>query len=364
MALRLSIGQINQAAKGDNDLRETLTGIYNELAALHQQTGSSPIQKVDRAPAGYNPPPPVSSFSVVGANGQFQISIMLPQQSAGSQAPKNAANAPIWQELSSSPAAEFTSEVQTYPLSTNTSFVFSNPGATLYWRLRSSYDQRTWTGYRRLANPVSSGLASSAASNPNLSLNQSNFATIDSIANGAAATVRIYGPGGPGTSWTRILGSRSEVIPGGTILGAAYGANLYIAWDGDRYQAKSILTETFPDGWVPVGRVSVIANGAGLVLPVFKAVVASGAVVALEIVSAGNGMTAPPAVTITDSSGTGASAQTAIEAGKVVGVTVTNAGSGYSSSPAVSASGGVAGGTGGGGGPTGGNGGRLYGETE
>ncbi len=80
MALKLNIGQINSAAKGNNDLRETLTGIYNELLGVHQQIGSAPIQKVDTAPAFSGPPPP-SQLSVSGANGQFPVSITLPQSS-------------------------------------------------------------------------------------------------------------------------------------------------------------------------------------------------------------------------------------------------------------------------------------------
>ena len=107
-----------------------------------------------------------------------------------------------------------------------------------------------------------------------------------------------------------------------------------------------------------------IANGAGLVLPTFKAIVSSGAIVAIQILTAGNGMTANPIITITDSSGSGATGRPRTESGgSATGVTVTNAGSGYSSSPTVTASGGVATGSGGGGGPQGSNGGRLYGLT-
>ena len=256
--------------------------------------------------------------------------------------------------------ANFVSGVTTYPASTNTSYVLPNPGATLYWRLRSSYDQQNWSSYLVQPGAVSSGLMSSAAIASNLGLNQSNYATVDSVADGSRATVRAYGPGGVGTSWTSILGSSSRVIPSGTMMNIAYGSNGFVVWDGQKYQLKPQLAQTFPDTWVPVGKISVIANGSGLVLPVIHAVVTGGAIVAYQIVNPGNGLTAAPTLTITDSSGSGATATAVVSAGAVTQVNPGSAGSGYSSSPTVTASGGVSGGAAGGGGATGNNGGRLY----
>lgn len=364
MALKLNLSQINSASGNNQAMRETLTGIYHELQNVYARTGGGPIQKIDSGSGAagkvFQAPPPPSQLTVTGANGCFLASIALPQSASGSSAPQNAANAPIYQQLSSSPTADFSSGVTTYPVSTATSFVFPNPGQTLYWRLRSSWDQKNWNSYVALPGPVSSGKQSSAATDKNLSLNQSNFATIDSVAAGAAATIRIYGSGGPGSSWARVVGTGSQTIPGGTVANIAYGANLYVAWDGAQYQAKPALTQTFPDGWIPVGKVSVIANGTGLVLPTFKPIVSGGAVIAIQIVSAGNGLTAAPTLTITDSSGTGATAVCTVSAGSVNGASITNSGSGYSASPSIAASGGVATGAGGGGGPQGNNGGRLY----
>ena len=231
---------------------------------------------------------------------------------------------------------------------------------TLYWRLRSSYNQQNWSSYIAQPGAVSSGLMSSAATASNLSLNQSNYATVDSVANGSTATVRVYGSGGVGTSWTSILGNSSKVIASGTILNVAYATNGFVVWDGQKYQLKPQLAQTFPDTWVPVGKISVIANASGLVLPVIHAVVTGGAIVAYQIINPGNGLTAAPTLTITDSSGSGATATAVVAAGAVTQVTPGSAGSGYSSTPTVTASGGVSGGVTGGGGATGNNGGRLY----
>jgi hypothetical protein len=201
---------------------------------------------------------------------------------------------------------------------------------------------------------------SSAAAGNNLSLNQSNYATVDSVAAGSTATVRVYGSGGVGTSWTSILGNGSKVIAAGTILNVPYAASGFVVWDGQKYQLKPQLAQTFPDTWVPVGKVSVIANASGLVLPVINAVVTGGAIVAYQITNPGNGLTAAPALTITDSTGSGATATAVVTAGSVTQVTPGSAGSGYSGTPTVTASGGVSGGAAGGGGATGDNGGRLY----
>ena len=349
MALSVNLAQINAAAKGNSDLRETLTSIHLALQSVYAQTGSAPLAKVDTRAANFTAPPGPSQLSVSGANGSFSVSI------------SNATGTPTYNELSSSPVANFASGVTVYPVSTNTSYVFPNPGATLYWRLRSSYNQQNWSSYLVQPGAVSSGLVSSAAAGSNLSLNQSNYATVDSVANGSTATVRVYGSGGTGTAWASVLGASSKVIPSGTIMNVPYAANGFVVWDGQKYQMKPQLSQTFPDTWVPVGKVSVIANASGLVLPVIHAVVVTGgAIVAYQIVNPGNGLTSAPLLTITDSSGSGATATTVVSAGAVTQVLPGSAGSGYSSTPTVTATGGVSGGATGGGGASGNNGGRLY----
>ena len=348
MALSVNLAQINSAAKGNNDLRETLTGIHLALQSLYAQTGSAPLAKVDTSATNFTSPPAVSQFTVTGANGNFSVAIT------------NSSKTPTYQELSSSTAADFTSSVTSYPVSTNTSYVFPNPGATLYWRLRSSFNQQDWSSYSVQSGSVSAGLVSSSASGSNLSLNQSNYATVDSVADGSTATVRVYGSGGVGTSWASLVGTTSKVIPAGTIANVAYGTNGYVAWDGQAYQVKPQLAQTFPDTWVPVGKVSVIANGNGLSLPTIKAVVVNNSIVAYDITDAGNGLTTAPVLTITDTSGSGATATAVVNSGSVTQVIPGSAGSNYSSTPTVTPSGGVSGGTAGGGGATGDNGGRLY----
>ena len=352
MALKVNLAQITAAARGNSDLRETLTAIHLSLNALYAQTGSAPLTRIDTTTVAFTPPPPAARLAVTGANGSFTVALTPTANTTRA--------VPTYQQISSSPAADFSTSITSYPVSTNTAYTFQNPGATLYWRVRSSYNQQQWSSYYTLPGAVASGLMSSAATASNLALNQSNYATVDSVAAGASASVRIYGSGGVGTAWASVLGSNSKLIPAGTILNVAYAANGYVVWDGQKYQLKPQLAQTFPDTWVPVGKVSVIANAAGLVLPVIHAVVTGGAIVAYQIVNPGNGLTSAPLLTISDSSGSGATATAVVAAGAVTQVTPGSAGSGYSSTPTVTASGGVSGGAAGGGGATGNNGGRLY----
>src|SRR4029079_6010167 len=62
----------------------------------------------------------------------------------------------------------------------------------------------------------------------------------------------------------------------------------------------------------------------------------NGFVVGITVTAGGAGYTVAPAVTITDTTGSGASATAHVSGGAVTSITINNAGSGYSSSPAVS----------------------------
>ncbi len=45
MALKVNLAQINSAARGNSDLRETLTGIHLALQSLYAQTGTAPLDE-------------------------------------------------------------------------------------------------------------------------------------------------------------------------------------------------------------------------------------------------------------------------------------------------------------------------------
>ena len=72
MALSVNLAQINSAAKGNNDLRETLTSIHLALQGIYANTGTAPLAKVDTNAANFTAPPAASQLAVSGANGSFR----------------------------------------------------------------------------------------------------------------------------------------------------------------------------------------------------------------------------------------------------------------------------------------------------
>jgi hypothetical protein len=366
MSLQLSQAQINAAPSNATALRETLAAIKNEIDGINSHVGRSTLKKVDVNTPTQVATPPQAQFVVTGEHGVYHVEITNPQnqqaavpRQVGTVQNQNSPNSTLYHEISSSPVADFSNGVTVYPITSNTHTNISLPGETLYWRLRSSYDGATWNSYQVQDAAVYSGLVGSDITTPNVPLNQTNFATVDSVAAGGTASVRVYGPGGVGTGYTRQVGAHTSPRPSGTILGMTYGTDQFVAYDGTQFQVQNTLAGVLPDTWEPVGKVSIIGNGAGLVLPTIKAVVTGGAIVGYQIINPGNGLTAAPTLTITDTTGTGATATCQVEAGQVVSVTPGNVGQNYSSTPTVTPSGGVSAGTGGGGGAAGGNGGRL-----
>jgi hypothetical protein len=374
---QLNDGTIEAAANGNPNLRFVLKAIFRMTQQNNVQTGQAPLAKLDSLPPTFNQPPNPAQFNVVGQDGNFNVAITNPQftnaltpllkQSQFAGTP-NLQQAQIYHELSSSATPQFDTSggVVTYPASTATSYVFPSPNQTLYWRLRSSYDQKKWNSYQMFQSKngviaaVSSGAMSSASSVNNLMLNQSNFANIDSVVAGAHSNVRIYNSiSGPNHNWVRAVGNTTEVLPAGTIINVTYGTNPFVAFDGEQYQLKPQMPQTFTDHWKPVGRVSVLANGGAFALPVLNPVIVSGHIVGATF-TAGNGLTAAPSLTVFDSGGgAGAVLQAQILNGALTGVIVLNPGGGYTGATIITAAGGVLA-FGGGGGPTGFNGGRIY----
>ena len=86
MALSVNLAQINSAAKGNSDLRETLTAIHLALQSLYAQTGTTPLTKIDASTAPFTSPPAPSQLAVTGANGSFSVSITTPQNATGAGA--------------------------------------------------------------------------------------------------------------------------------------------------------------------------------------------------------------------------------------------------------------------------------------
>jgi hypothetical protein len=105
----------------------------------------------------------------------------------------------------------------------------------------------------------------SADQPPNAPFNNTNFATVDSVDAGTDATIRIYGTGGVGSSWTRTTGYGNETYAAGTILHKSYTTKYWIVWDviNQLYGAQVTAPGILPDNFVFAGVVTTVASGGG-----------------------------------------------------------------------------------------------------
>jgi hypothetical protein len=92
------------------------------------------------------------------------------------------------------------------------------------------------------------GQAPSSKIVKNVMNNYSNNATVDSIDNGVNATIRVYGPGGPGTTWHQFIGAvigPENAAFSGT---AAYDTDFNVYLDaGNVFHITAVGSETLPD---------------------------------------------------------------------------------------------------------------------
>lgn len=347
-------GTIDSAARGNSEaLRTVLNAMSAQLLAISQGTG---IQILEPTSGGkpQTPviqPPPQATLTVTGANGAYNISVANPSQTIA---------ATIYHEVSYSTSSNF-ANATALPLTPSTSFPISMPGMTLYWRIRSSYDQQHFNAYRPAQGnaAVAAGLQTSEATENNVPLNQSNYATIDSQDNGAgSANIRVYGTSGPGFMYPAVKGSTETILPSATIVNVPFNSNPVIAYDGSQYSVKSTLPQVFADQLTPTGSVSVVGAGA-VTLPIVDPIEFGGGIIAYNVANQGNGLTEDVVITIVGT-GTGATAGAqVISGGKLISVAPGNAGTGYGSGTTATVSGGVSGGSIGGGRAIGGNGGRF-----
>jgi len=144
-------------------------------------------------------------------------------------------------------------------------------GASSYTYLDTAGLGGSYEWYVVAQNPTGNSANSSATSTtafatsadlpPNVPLNTTNQATVDSIDAGSDVTVRIYGTGGVGSSWTRPAGFGSQTYNAGSILHLAYSTTYWIVWTGSAYQAYTSFISVLPDGYVWVGKVTTVAAG-------------------------------------------------------------------------------------------------------
>jgi hypothetical protein len=205
-------------------------------------------------------------------------------------------------------------------------------------------------------------LFSSALMPGNVPVNTTNNATVASVDAGSSALIEVYGPGGVGTSYSRITGFGSITRPPGDVTGLAYNTDYSVLWTGSELIAVTTYPATLPDNYELVGTITTTAQGG---------VLGSGATVTLTIsggaitgASAGAlGADYATATVVLNGGGGGSGAQITANVvnGQIPTYTVINGGGGYTTAPTGTVVGGAATGTTGGGGTTGGSGGSRIG---
>jgi hypothetical protein len=110
------------------------------------------------------------------------------------------------------------------------------------------------------------GLLASLNLVPNSQLNTSNTCTVDSIDNGTTATIRAYGTGGVGTTWTRVVSSTTQgPYPSFSQAGFAYATNYYVIYNpaNGTYLVSTVYSDILPDGYIWAGKVLTVNSGGG-----------------------------------------------------------------------------------------------------
>lgn len=267
--------------------------LMRSIDVIIVKTGIGPIQIID--PSAKNPSsslrvstpvvPPAAYFVAVGIDGKFIVTIENPENilplsptilRAQARVNINAQARIIYHNLQSATDVNFinSSNLKDYGVSPQLMWTDQDPNVTRFFRLRSSYDRRNWNQWQIFSSTVTcgpagvaSGFLRSTAAAPNMALNSHNNATVDSIDAGSDATIRVYGPGGPGNSFVRYDGQTGQTtIPAGTLLHQPYATQLWVIYStANGYQAftSAQYQSAIIDGALFAGLVTTVASGGG-----------------------------------------------------------------------------------------------------
>ncbi len=260
----LSIPQLKQIEIRDPYAYEAFKRVIAAVNQLSRQVGIDAVPAVQTGTTQALPSPAApAAIAVSAARGTFNITIgASPGAAPGVQYFLEVADNT---GFTSNPSS--TSNV-VYPLGGTLQFSVNLGNVTRYFRARARYPQSGYSAYLYLGTPanptaVVGGLAGSGDIQANAPFNYTNNATVDSIDAGTSATVRVYGPGGVGTSWTRFAGNGNQTYPAGTITGLSYSTAYRVIYNGASYSASTATTSTIPDNVVWSGKVTTVASGGG-----------------------------------------------------------------------------------------------------
>ena len=229
------------------------------LANLTALSPGGNLIQIGGAKTNSSAPPVGVAHTVTGANGVYSVAISNPPTPAGN---------PIYHEISYSPLKSFTQGVVVAPVTTATNFQIAEPGGNFFFRLRSSFDKKTWTKYTLSSTEaIDANYVGSAALEPGATLNQTNYAVVNSQSVGGNSLITVDGTGGRFTPYTAVRGSVQSLRPSATIVGTELGSQQFVGWDGSQFHMLSALADVFPDDLEPVGSVVVgsgVAGGGGV----------------------------------------------------------------------------------------------------
>jgi hypothetical protein len=278
---------ISGALQNKEEMRRWMRAV-NRNVLLHRNMLDGGFEFADDPSAQLTvlaPPPPIK-FSVIGTDGQFQVTITLPQDVTPPSvtllknkiiAASNQLGVSMVHQLQSAANVNFDAAagVQTYGPFSELTQTFQLPNQTLFWRIRSSFDGSNWNSWQIYSSAttcgpigVSSGFLRSTSGAANSSTNTLNNATVDSVDAGGSATVRIYGPGGVGSSWIRFDGQNGQTaVSAGTVAGMSYSTAYVVVYSSATgYQAflkTTQYTNALPDNLYFAGIVTTVASGGG-----------------------------------------------------------------------------------------------------
>ena len=255
----LNIPLIAQTRQISPYLYESLNQIVGAINSLASQTGVDAAPAA-QAPAGQSLPAPAApaSLTVSASAGTFRITL---------GASPGSTSAALYFLEAAGDAAFGAGDTTVYPLGSSLVANLSLGNVTLYFRARAKYPDSDYSPYVIFGGSTPAGIVGGLVDSGNLSvnvpLNSTNNATVDSVDAGSSATIRIYGPGGVGSSWMRFSGQGTETYPAGSITGLAYSTSYYVVWSGSAYFAFTQQSQVMSDSYVFVGKPTTVASGGG-----------------------------------------------------------------------------------------------------
>lgn len=100
----------------------------------------------------------------------------------------------------------------------------------------------------------------------NVTTNTTNNCVVDSLVGASSAVVRVYGPGGPGTTWNQFVGGVKSADFSAFVGSAPFSTQVFVYFDGANFQVTTNAFQTMPDGLIFCGTCRTVApNGTGAI---------------------------------------------------------------------------------------------------